>query len=96
MLGYVIFLAVLAIFAHNGGLLFLFNQDMSLYGRVSRLNKWILDLPAIGFWAWSLGVAFLMSMALGALGFFGILAGLAAAFFILKDIVAILNVRKDV
>jgi len=96
MLGYVIFLVVLAIFAHNGGLLFLFCQDMSLYGRVSRLNKWILDLPAIGFWSVSLGVAFLLSLALGALGFFGILAGLAATFFILKDILAVIAVRKDV
>lgn len=94
MLGYAIFIMVLALFAHNGALLFWFSQDVSIYGRLRGLNKWLLDLSAFSFWGVSLGTAILAAFIAKLLGVVGIYVSLAAAIVVLKDLAVINKARK--
>lgn len=94
MLGYAIFLMVLALFFHNGLLLFWYSQDVSIYGRLKGLNRWILDLSAFLFWGVTLGSAIFASFIASNLGVVGIFVSIAAAVVILKDLSAIARVRK--
>lgn len=94
MLGYVIFITVLAVFAHNGLLLFWFDKDVSIYGRLRGLNRWILDLSAFNFWGLTVGSAFLAAFICKTLGVVGIFVGIAATVLVLKDLATINKARK--
>lgn len=94
MLGYAIFIAFLAVFAHNALLLFWHDKDASIYGRLRGLNKWILDLNAFPFFLVTFGAGFAVAFLADLLNVVGVFFSIAVAAIVLKDLAVINKARK--